>query len=141
MEARWQPRTGSPSEGASQRRTPVVIAHIVLFTPKSALTDAERRGLADALIHALREIPSIRRARVGRRVRHGRAYEALMRAHYEYATLLEFDDVAGLKAYLEHPAHDALGARFFAAFEEALMYDFDLKEGAEGVAAMWTAAD
>lgn len=118
-----------------------MIAHIVLFTPKTGLPDAERQGLADALVHALREIPSIRRARVGARVRHGRAYEALMRTNYEYAALLEFDDLAGLKAYLEHPAHDALGARFFAAFEDALMYDFDLTEGAEGVAAMWTAAD
>lgn len=118
-----------------------MIAHIVLFTPKTGLRDAERRGLADALVHALREIPSIRRARVGTRVRHGRAYETLMRTDYEYAALLEFDDLVGLKAYLEHPAHVALGAQFFAAFEEALMYDFDLKEGAEGVAAMWTAAD
>ena len=117
-----------------------MIAHIVLFTPKSGLTDAERRGLADALVHALREIPSIRRARVGQRVRHGRAYEELMRANYEYAALLEFDDVAGLKAYLEHPTHDALGARFFAAFEEALMYDFELKDGADGVATTLTAA-
>lgn len=118
-----------------------MIAHLVLFTPKAGLLEAERRGLADALVHALREIPSIRRARFGKRVRHGRAYEALMRTNYEYAALLEFDDVAGLTAYLEHPAHGALGARFFAAFEEALMYDFELKEGADEAAAMWTVAD
>jgi hypothetical protein len=58
-----------------------------------------------------------------------------MQANYEYAAVLEFDDVAGLNAYLEHPAHETLGSRFFAAFEEALMYDFELQEGATGLAA------
>jgi hypothetical protein len=67
-------------------------------------------------------------------VTHGRAYEALMHVDYQYAALLEFDDVAGLEAYLEHPAHEALGAQFFASFAEALMYDFELKEADEGIA-------
>jgi hypothetical protein len=111
-----------------------VIAHVVLFRPRPDLTPAERDGLAESLAAALREIPSIRRARIGRRVTHGRAYEQLMRADYTFAALLEFDDVAGLKAYLEHPAHDALGARFFQVLDEALMYDYDLFEGEEGIA-------
>ena len=109
-----------------------MIAHVVLFKPRGDIGDAERRGLVEALTHAMTAIPTIRRARVGRRVLHGRPYEALMRANYEYAAILEFDDVAGLKAYLEHPAHEALGARFFEAFEEALMYDFEMQEGAAG---------
>src|SRR5687768_15851412 len=99
-----------------------MIAHLVLFRPRPNLSDADRRGLADALTKALRDIPSIRTARVGRRITHGRPYEALMQVDYSYAAVLEFDDLAGLKAYLEHPAHDALGAQFFACFEEALMY-------------------
>ena len=66
---------------------------------------------------------------------HGRPYEALMRSHYPYAAVLEFDDLAGLKAYLEHPAHERLGSLFFEAFEDALMYDFDMQEGAAGLAA------
>ena len=115
-----------------------MIAHVVLFKPRGDLSDAARRDLVDALTRALAEIPSIRRSRVGRRVLHGRPYESLMRTNYEYAAILEFDDVAGLEAYLEHPAHEALGAQFFAVFEEALMYDFELKEGAAGVAAVWS---
>jgi hypothetical protein len=71
---------------------------------------------------------------VGTRVLHGRGYEALMRTNYSHAAILEFDDMAGLRGYLEHPAHDALGTLFFEMFEEALMYDFDLKEGPSGVA-------
>ena len=110
-----------------------MIAHLVLFRPRPDLTDADRRLLADSLAVALREIPSVRRARIGRRVVHGRPYEALMRVNYEYAAVLEFDDLAGLKSYLEHPAHDRLAARFFDAVEDALMYDFELKEGDGGL--------
>ena len=111
-----------------------MIAHVVLFRPRPDLTSSERDGLAESLAAALRAIPTIRRARIGRRVTHGRAYEQLMRVDYTFAALLEFDDVAGLKAYLEHPAHDALGARFFQVLDEALMYDYDLFEGEEGIA-------
>jgi len=110
-----------------------VIIHLVLFKPRTDLSESGRRDLADALTRALLEIPSIRRARVGRRVTHGRPYELLMRVNYEFAAVLEFDDTAGLKTYLEHPAHEALASRFFEAFEEALMYDYDLNEGADAV--------
>lgn len=111
-----------------------MITHIVLFRPRAGLSPAERGKLADALRFALETIPSIRRARIGRRVTLGRQYEQLMRVDYEFAALLDFDDVAGLKAYLEHPAHGLLATRFFEAFDEALMYDFELEEGVEAVA-------
>jgi hypothetical protein len=117
-------------------RSGVVITHLVLFRPRAGLSDANRRALAEALTTAIGEIPSVRRARVGRRVRHGRPYEQMMRVDYEYAAVLEFDDLAGLSAYLAHPAHDALAARFFDSFEEALMYDYDLREGKDAVAAL-----
>jgi hypothetical protein len=111
-----------------------VIAHIVMFRPRADLTAPERHALADALTTALRTIPSIRRATIGHRVTHGRPYEQLMDVNYEYAALLEFDDLAGLRAYLEHPAHEALAAQFFATFEKALMYDYELTEGVDGIA-------
>jgi hypothetical protein len=106
-----------------------MIAHIVLFKPRADLSAEARQRLAEFFEAALREIPSIRRARVGRRITHGRGYEALMTVDYQYAAVLEFDDVAGLKAYLEHPAHEQLGAQFFDVLEQALIYDFDLAEG------------
>jgi hypothetical protein len=113
-----------------------MIAHLVLFRPRPDLGAEAGGGLVDALSVALREIPSIRRAQIGRRVTHGRAYEALMRVDYPYAVLLEFDDQAGLRAYLEHPAHEPLASRFFEAFEEALMYDYVVEEGDAGVEAL-----
>ena len=106
-----------------------MIAHVVLFRPRPDLSAAEQGALGSAFATALAEIGSIRRVRVGERIRHGRGYEALMTEHYSHAAIFEFDDVAGLTAYLEHPAHDALAARFFATFQVALMYDFELVEG------------
>ncbi len=56
-----------------------------------------------------------------------------MRTDYEYAALLDFDDLAGLKAYLEHPAHLALATRFFSAVDESLVYDYELEDGETGL--------
>jgi len=56
-----------------------------------------------------------------------------MHERFDYAAILEFDDVPGLLSYLEHPVHANLGDEFFRSFEVALMYDFDLKEGADAI--------
>jgi Stress responsive A/B Barrel Domain len=103
-----------------------VIVHLLLFRPRASLTAEERSALLDSFATAVREIPFVRRAQVGRRVTHGRPYEQMMRSDYPYAALLEFDDVAALKAYFEHPAHEQLASRFFAAAEELLIYDYEL---------------
>ena len=117
-----------------------MIVHLVLFKPRAALDAAGRQRLATALSDAIQQIPSVRRVRVGRRLTHGRPYEHLMRVDYTHVAMLEFDDVPGLKAYLEHPAHEQLAVRFFEAFEEALMYDYDVADGADGIRAMTAAS-
>lgn len=111
-----------------------MIAHVVLFRPHADLSPAARTAMAAAFEAALREIPSIRRARVGPRVLHECAHETLMQVDYQYAAVLEFSDAAGLQAYLEHPAHQQLASQFFEAFEQALVYDFELQEGAAALA-------
>jgi hypothetical protein len=113
-----------------------MIAHVVLFRPRANLAPAARTALAAAFETALREIPSIRRANVGRRLLQGRSYEALMKVDYEFAAVLEFDDAAALNAYLEHPAHQQMSLQFYSAFEEALVYDFEMQEDVAGVAAL-----
>jgi hypothetical protein len=110
-----------------------VLVHLVLFRPRPNLEPSERLRLADALSAAIRQIPSVRRARVGRRVTHGRGYEQMMRANYTHIAMLEFDNAAGLQAYLEHPAHEQLATQFFAAFDEALMYDYEVADGEGGI--------
>ena len=102
--------------------------HLVLFRPRTDLTADQRAALASSFEAALRAIPAIRQARVGRRVMTGRPYEAMMRADYPYVAVIEFDDADRLRAYLDHPAHQQLAALFFESFEDALIYDFELQE-------------
>ena len=118
-----------------------MIAHVVLFRPRPDLSNVESRALIDAFATALRAIPSIRRARVGRRVRIGRSYEDLIHADFPYAAILEFDDADGVRAYLDHPAHEAISTRFFAAIADTLIYDFEVEETAEGLRGMLIESD
>ena len=106
-----------------------MIVHVVLFSPKPDLSESDRRTLLDALSAAATGIPSIRRFRVGKRVKHSLpGYEQMMRDDYEYAVLIEFDDVAGLTAYLQHPAHAAAGHHFTQSASKALAYDYEVSE-------------
>ena len=100
------------------------------------MSPTDRHALIDSFETALREIPSIRRARVGRRVRLGRSYEELTRVDLPYAAILEFDDADGVRAYLDHPAHEEISTRFFAAIEETLIYDFEVTGNADGFRGM-----
>src|SRR5262245_31095562 len=107
--------------------------HVVLFRPRAGLSPDDRTRLGTTLMAAVRDIPSVRRVQVGTRVMHGRGYEALMRSNLSHIAIFEFDDAAGLREYLEHPAHEALGRLFFDSFEEALIYDYDVKAGLAGI--------
>jgi hypothetical protein len=113
-----------------------VIAHVVLFRPRPNLSEDERRALVDAWRTALAQIPVIRRARVGRRIRIGRSYEDLTRIDLPYAAILEFDSVEGVRAYLDHPAHAAIATRLFDAIAEALIYDFEMEANVDALATL-----
>jgi len=103
-----------------------VLTHLVLMKPRADLTDADRSALVAAFERALRDIPTVRRVRVGRRVRHGAGYEQAAPDAADYVAEIDFDDLAGLQAYLRHPAHDELGARFGQSLSAALVYDFEV---------------
>ena len=113
-----------------------MILHMVLFRPRPGLGVDAQRGLAASFAHAMQEIGAIRKVRIGRRRTHGRAYEQLMHENYTHVAILEFEDLDGLKTYLEHPAHAELGTRFFEYFEQALMYDFEVRDGRAGLDAL-----
>ena len=95
------------------------------------MSTSDRHALIDAWATALTEIPSIRRARIGQRIRVGRSYEQLTRIDLPYAAILEFDDAGGLRAYLDHPAHEAMAQRLFAGVADTLIYDFEITGDAE----------
>jgi hypothetical protein len=103
-----------------------MLAHVLLFRPRRDLAPDARQELIAAFDTALSAIPSIRRWRIGPRVVFGHAYETRMRVDYPYLAILEFENAAALTAYLEHPAHAQLAARFFAAVEDLLVYDFEM---------------
>jgi len=103
-----------------------MIAHVVLFRPKPELSSDERRSLVNAFKRAVHDIPGVRAVRAGRRVTHGAGYEQTMPDTGEYLIVIDFDDVDGLQAYLRHPAHEALGARFNQSLGSAFIYDFEV---------------
>ncbi len=106
-----------------------MLFHVVLFRPRPDLTAADRASLVEALESELQRIPSIRKFYVGRRVTHGAGYEALMPVSLDYAAVIEFDDLAGLKEYLDHPAHRAVGSRFMSSLESSAIFDYQMQDG------------
>jgi len=103
-----------------------MVSHIVLMKPRAGLSADNRRAFVAAFERAIREIPTVRSVRVGRRVKHGAGYELVSPDAADYFALIDFDDLAGLQAYLRHPAHDEVGARFGEALSAALVYDFEI---------------
>ena len=108
-----------------------MIAHVVLFRERAGVTAEERRILSRMLEQARSQIPSVRRLHVGRRVKHGRPYERAMTQDYTYAAIIEFDDVDGLKAYLNHPAHGGLARLWESLSEATLVYDYEMRDASE----------
>lgn len=109
-----------------------MIAHIVLLQPKPELSDRERAAALETIRRSTAGIPEIRRVSFGRRVRHGLpGYEQLMPQDFEFALVIEVDDVEALKRYLRAPAHAALGSLFYTATAAALAYDYEIEANRE----------
>jgi hypothetical protein len=103
-----------------------MISHVVILEPRADLSPPGRRALADAFERAIREIPTVRGVRIGSRVRHGAGYETILPSIGQYLVVIDFDDLAGLQAYLQHPAHAALGSLFHDSLSSAFVYDFEV---------------
>jgi hypothetical protein len=103
-----------------------MIAHVVLFEPKATITEADRETFLDAMKMAFKDIPSVRRSLVARRRLIGAGYEAkLGDTTYSYVSVVEFDDLDGLKSYLEHALHQRLGQLFWQYCDRTLIVDAD----------------
>jgi stress responsive alpha/beta barrel protein len=103
-----------------------MVSHVVLMKPRADLTPVERQAFVSAFQRAIREIPSVRHVRIGRRIVHGAGYEASVPDAADYIAVIDFDDLDGLQTYLRHPAHDELGTRFYESLSSALVYDFEV---------------
>ena len=102
-----------------------MVTHVVLLKARPDLTTSDRRSFVEAFERAVREIPSVRTFRVGRRVSHGAGYELGMPDTADFIATIDFDDLAGLRDYLLHPAHEELRALFGRLLSSALVYDFE----------------
>jgi hypothetical protein len=103
-----------------------MIAHVVLLQPRPDLTEDQRAEALATIRASAANLPDVRRLRLGRRVKHGLpGYEQLMTQDFEFALIVEVDDVHALKRYLKAPAHDALAHLFYSATSAALAYDFE----------------
>jgi len=106
-----------------------VITHIVLLQPRADLTEEQRGEALETLKHAAANVPEIRSFRLGRRVKHGLpGYEQMMPHDFEFALIIEVDDIAALTRYLQAPAHLALGDLFYSASAAALAYDYQFDQ-------------
>ncbi len=106
-----------------------MIVHVVLFQPGDNLQAEDRARLLDDVRRAAATIPSVRRFRIGERVKHGLpGYENAMLHDYSFAAIIEFDDQAGLAEYLEHPSHESIGAHFTISAQRALAYDYEMAD-------------
>ena len=105
-------------------KTSRMITHVVLFRVRPDLATEERAALLDAFERAVRQIPTVRGARAGARVSLGAGYERHGPDAFDYLVEIDFDDLSGLRDYLQHPAHVDLGERFNLACAETLVYDF-----------------
>jgi hypothetical protein len=103
-----------------------MIAHVVLFEPKASTTVDERDAFFELMRTAFSEIETVRRSFVGLRQKVGVAYEAKVGdSTYSYASVVEFDDVDGLKVYLDHPLHVKVGQLFWQHCERTMIVDVD----------------
>ncbi|HXE79326.1 MAG TPA: Dabb family protein [Vicinamibacterales bacterium] len=100
-----------------------MIAHVVLCTLKPDLADTDREQFARTIASALSSISHIRRSSIGRRLGAPDAYGATSNP-YDYVAVLEFDDEAALRRYLEHPAHAELASMFWKCCERTLVGDY-----------------
>ena len=102
-----------------------MVSHLALMKPRANLSPGDRERLIAAFERALREIPTVRRVRVGQRITHGAGYEARMPDAADYFVMIDFEDAEGLATYLRHPAHQDLGTAFQDSLAAAFVYDFE----------------
>lgn len=113
-----------------------MIQHIVLFTPKAALSKDERLAFAKSTLATLRGSDTIRRFTVGRRIEIDAGYDRSRGdGTYEYAAVLEFNDRDGLIQYLNSPDHAELGRLFWLTCESTVVLETEVVDPRDDSAA------
>ena len=110
-----------------------MILHTVLFEPKSDVSEESHRAFVGALRRASKEIPTVRRARVGRLTDIGVTYQQPGDKPYAFVAIFEFDSVEDLRTYLYHPLHQELGRLFWLTCEKTMIHDATAIDVGDGI--------
>lgn len=113
--------TGAPAPAgsvSSAARMPGPLQHVVLVELADKSEIAAMKADSDRL---LPQIPSVRGYVCGAPVDIGRGNVA---KDYDLGIVVQFDDVAGYRAYLEHPVHVELVQRWRPKWRRSYIVDF-----------------
>jgi hypothetical protein len=103
-----------------------MILHIVLLEPRADLTPDAVQTFLQVLETASRDIPSILEVKAGPVRDLGLGYEDRSDGRgFSHAAVFGFASVDNLKAYLVHPAHQALGEQFWQVAARTLIVDVE----------------
>lgn len=108
-----------------------MVVHVVLYRPRADATPVQLVGLADALSAAAGAVGQVRRCWLGRTLPNPPRYKLGGFPDFPFCAVLEFDDAAGLEAYLAHEAHADVSRLFNQTTDAALIYDFETVEASE----------
>jgi hypothetical protein len=103
-----------------------MIAHIVLFSPRTEISEERLRAFAQSVLAICQTIPSVSRAVIGKALQVDPGYSRSMGdTTYQFAAVLEFENQTSLVAYLTHPSHHQLGRAFWEVCESTVVIEVD----------------
>lgn len=112
---------GLVSTGANLKSpTKAMVIHHVFFWLKNPASEADRNKLLEG-VHNLAKISTIRQIFVG--IPASTEKRDVVDNSYHVSELLFFDNLAGQKAYQDHPIHQAFVANYSHLWERVVVYD------------------
>src|SRR5437870_5802758 len=115
-----------------------MISHIVLFEPKTGLSDAQRQEFLSTIQLAIGAIPEVRRARIGKIFSLGVMPDNIMGGTtHSFAAVFEFVDRRALQTYLDHPAHQAVRRLFWEHCASTLIADTEMTDVSVVSSSIW----
>ena len=101
------------------------LVHVVVLKLKVDTSDAEAQSLIDDTYAQLAKIKPVRGVWAGKPAAKGTPDAAI---DYTVALVLAFDDAAGLKTYLNDPAHTKFAEKHLKKWEAPVVYDIEPKK-------------
>ena len=95
-----------------------MIRHVVMINYKDEVNQQQRGDFAKLIRETASQLPGTKNVVVGR------ALEIEGKPRYEAALLIDFDNEAALKSYIENPTHKAAEAQMAPFLSEIIISDY-----------------